>query len=529
MNRTSAITLVERKAWGGSSWDYKDYARTFNDARPYDFGVMTARLFSADPRTEIINKKFTYLTLAQGNFYKIPGGTSDYQWSLTASAHVEAYSTEALTAANAQNGKNGQTFKIALDKDWFHEPVLLKTESADMPLLRIIGQPKPRGANSYEYTVKIQDGNPAAYIPSSLLAPGKRFMDASTSVSDEMNTKFGGDQYSEMFKLQSHTGQYARKLEVSDKAIRAEIAHRKNGTAISDEKMAREIGEKGLGVGYTFTENMFNPKLNQVVKAGYFISMAETKLLNRIEMDRELMMEFGRVENTRDVDSEAQIKVAPGWRQLVQDGHYMQHNGTLTLNDIYEFLYSVFLTKNNFADRLIRISSGEAGLQLLNKLIAEQAKTFLTLDTMFIEKTQSEFHTNALAFGAQFTKWRAANGVIVELVYDPIKDNRIVFPQLAPGTSFTSESFTFDIYDFGKTDQKATGAERAENICMVMQDGVESYWRKIGVVDPDQGVVSDGSKIYSNDKGYGVYREMSGSLGIWDVTRIGRINFSTAY
>lgn len=205
----------------------------------------------------------------------------------------------------------------------------------------------------------------------------------------------------------------------------------------------------------------------------------------------------------------------------------MQHNGSLTLSDIFQYLMTIFLGRSNFNDRYIRIATGEAGSVLFDTLVKAQASSILTLDTMFINKEQSVYNTNSLAWGAQFTKWRAPNGVVVELIYDPIKDNKQLFPELAPGTSsYTLESFAMDIFDFGMTDQKASGASRDENITMVMQDGVESYFTISNVYDFETGAEKSGGQVYNFNKDASIYREMSGSLCAWDVSRLGRIEYT---
>lgn len=117
-------------------------------------------------------------------------------------------------------------------------------------------------------------------------------------------------------------------------------------------------------------------------------------------------------------------------------------------------------------------------------------------------------------------------GYIVEFAYDPIKDDRKLFPEKAPGTNRTLESYAMDIFDFGATDQKAFDASRPENMTMVMQDGVEGYWTVCNVYDFEKGVKTDGSNAFSNNKMCGIYRETSGSLGIWDTTRIGRMEYA---
>jgi hypothetical protein len=176
------------------------------------------------------------------------------------------------------------------------------------------------------------------------------------------------------------------------------------------------------------------------------------------------------------------------------------------------------------------LASGEAGVEFLSRLIAQEASQFQYIDTLFTQKRSDPqgYHSNELEYGAQFTKIKMTNGVIVEIVYDPIKDDRKLFPELAPGTNRTIESYAMDIFDFGVTEQKASDAGREENITMVMQDGVESYFTVSNVYDFETGAIKDGGNAYANNKEAGIYREMSGSLCTWDVSRVGRIEFVPA-
>jgi hypothetical protein len=125
----------------------------------------------------------------------------------------------------------------------------------------------------------------------------------------------------------------------------------------------------------------------------------------------------------------------------------------------------------------------------------------------------------------QFTKVRFPNGYVVEFVHDPIKDDRKIFPELAPGTNRTTESFCMDIFDFGTTDQKPSNASRDENISMAIQDGVESFYSVSNVYDFSTGAIKDGSNAYSNNKELGLYCEKSGGLAVFDVSRTGRMEY----
>jgi len=525
MERRTALVTHERQAWGGSYFDSFTHANMFRRYGPYNFGVKTSQLFSSKIGSHLINKKFTYMTIAKGNVFVLPGGTDDYSWYLMADADVDFRITELLVASDAQAGKGGLPFRIALDRPWLHEPAIIKSENANLPLLRILGQPIQRSVNSWEYEVELQTGDLNSWIPVDYLQPGRKFIRASSLVADELNTKYAPDQYGEMFKLQSWVGNVANKVEMSDKFIRTEIACRTEGkslpSGITDDTM--------IGSGYVYYQkfNMTNSGVTEKVEKGVFITKAEARLLERTEMDREMNMEFGQLQKTVDRDTGRPIKQAPGWRQLVRDGHYKEHNGSLTLSEIYEYLMQIFITRKSFTDRHIVIASGEAGIEFLSRLIATEASQFQYIDTLFTQKRTDPqgYHDNELEYGAQFTKIKMMNGVIVEIVYDPIKDDRKLFPELAPGTNRTLESFAMDIFDFGVTEQKAQGA-REENITMIMQDGVESFYMVSNIYDPYTGAIKDGSNAYGHNKEVGFYREMSGSLGCWDVSRIGRLEFN---
>lgn len=534
MERKTALQTVERHAWGGSHFDFLTHASMFRTYKPYNFGVKAAQQFSSQLGSHLINKKFTYYTVAKGNTYLLPPGVDDYEWQLVADADVDFRATELLVSESSFPGKGKLSFRFALDRGWAHEPVLLKTESDRLPLIRIIGHPVQRSVNSWEYEGELQTSDMNAYIPVDYLRPGRRFIDASTSVADELNQKFGGNQYGEMFKLQSWTGNFARKAEFTDKFIRAEIRARKEGRRMPKGE-GYSIGGKtyydgAVGLGYVYQQkfNLTNSGKAEKYEAGVFISKIEARLEERLMRDREMNFEFGHLEKGIDPDTKRTRKVAPGWRQLVRDGHFKQHNGTLTLTELYEYIAEIFLTRRDHSDRRIILASGEGGVEFLHRLIAQEASQFQYIDTLFTQKRSDPqgYHTNELEYGAQFTKIKLPMGYILEIAYDPIKDDRKLFPEKAPGTNRTVESFAYDIFDFGATDQKAFDSSSPENITCVMQDGVEGYWSVSNVYDFETGVEKTGANVYSNNKEAGIYRETSGGLCIWDITRVGRIEYA---
>jgi hypothetical protein len=511
--------------------DSVSHASMFRSYAPHQFGVKTSQAFSASLKSDLINKKFTYLTIASNNYHLLDPGKDDYEWSVVGDAKVDFVITELLVSASSQPGKGLQSFKIAIDKPWLHEPDVILSEDPNAPALRIIGHPEQLSDNSWAYEVELQSGDPNDWIPIDLISPDQRFTKISTAVSDELNQKYGTDQYGQMITLRSWTGQFANKLEVTDKFLRMEYGAMKKGQQLRGQgyKFDGQSYSDAIGSGYIYQASLKDTSKNEVIEKGVFITKAEARLLERTEMDREMMMEFGRLQKTEDRDTSRPIKIAPGWRQIARDGHFWQHNGSMTLSDLSEYLTTIFFRRRNFSDRKIYIYTGEGGIEFLSRLIAEEAASFRYPDANNFVRPNSEpqgYHSNELEFGAQFTRIKFYNGVDVCIAYDPIKDDDTLFKTLAPGTTRPLESYAMDIFDLGYTDYKAQGA-RDENITMVMQEGVEEYYNVSGVYDIRTGKATmDGSAVPTNSKEAGIYRTIAGSLCVWDTSRVGRIEYN---
>ena len=532
--RKSAFEFTRRETLGGSFQDSFSHAQMFKKYGPHNFGVRGAQLFSSKPGSHLLNKKFLYMTKGNNNVHTLRPGVDDYKWALISETETSFTITDVLVPLDSKPGRGGMSFMIGLDTPNVHEPTVLKTESADAPMLKIIGHGKRVSDNNYHYVVELQDGDSNSWVDIKYIMPGRKVIDATTQVATELNTKYSAPIFNQMFELSSVTGAFARKVEVTDKFIRLEMGCRDGGSSAGmsySDGSSNHNGE-ALGVGYMYYSELKNlgnkGKGGQSTKvmAGTYITKMEGILEERIHRDLEFSMEWGRLQFSQDQDSGRPIKTPPGWRQLVKDGNFYSHNGSLTLSDLSEYLMSVFITRRDFSDRLIILSTGEAGVDFFHRLIAKEASQFqyVTVDDKFIRNVDSRFHQNALEYGSQFTSIRLTNGLVIQVQHDPIKDDRNLFPEMAPGVDRTLESYAYDIFDFGATDQKAAAAGNA-NITCVQEGGVESYYTVSNIYDPVTGAITDGSNAYSNNKKMGMYREMSGGLCVWDTERIGRVEF----
>lgn len=523
LRRRSALEKVARKDWGGSYLDSFTHAELFRSYGPTYFGMIDAQLFSSEIDGNIINKPWVWLTMAQGNVMSTEPGHTDYSWRLKEDVIADARIVRVDANLPTYPGKGNLEFRIYLDRGWFHPPVLLKTDSHDSPLLRIVSHPVQVSATEWEYTVKLQDGDPTSWIDPSYLAVGRRIIDGGTSTSDELNIEYGPDYFANIFELQSQIGYVGRKVEVTDKFIRLEMAGKQKGMrySISGNGGSFEDGQ-AIGVGYIYQPGLKDKTASKEVRQGSYVTMAEARLAERINEDKNFMMEFGRTEVTFDPQTGRPIKVAPGWRQIRKDGHYYPHNGSLTLYDIYERLQGIFSTRYGVGEPVVVLRSGKGGLELFSRMVNTEAglNPFVLLDSFFIQRTSSEITPNAIKYGAQFTEVLMPNGVTIKVMYDPTKDNPRYYPEKVPGTNYSYESYTFDVMDLGATDAAPANARTKSNIAMVYEEAYEEYFMVSNVYDIYSGAKKSGENVAMLDKQAGIYRGSSCALAVWDTSRI---------
>jgi hypothetical protein len=526
--RTALIRTHERRDWGGTYADSSTWASMFRNLQPYDFGVMGAQTFASELGSYIVNKPLLWMTQAQGNVCELPGGQSDYRWQLLTDTHTRAVITKVDPNLGTQPGKMGQPFNIYLDRNWYGEPVVLKTESINMPMLKIIGFPVQESDNSWRYTVVVQDGDPASYVDPDVLQIGKTVVDATTQVSDELNMKYGGIEFGSMYDLQGHIGSVARKIEVTDKFIRLEIEAAKRGQKPNASYTFNgSVQSSAISSGYIVVKKGTDGKLppkSDIVKAGGFITVAEAMLEERIAMDKEFQMVFGRTQVSADTDTGRVLKSSAGWLQMAKDGNYREHNGNITLGEFTDFLDAKFFNTVDFKDRAIEIHTGSEGMKFASRLIAAEAgfSPFVFDSNYFIEKVPSQVTDKALRWGAQFTELRSYNGIILRFVYDPTKDNPYFYPELHPETGKPVESGSFDIFDLGETSAAPQMARTKSNVCMIWEPAQEEYFMVSNIYNLYNGSVKDGSNVYHLNKEAGIYRASTVGFQVWDVSRSAR-------
>lgn len=529
-NRKTALSRVSaRQNWGGTSADSRTFSHMFRNSDTHHFGMVGVNAFTQVVNGKI-NKPMMYMTMGSGNYMELPGGVSRYAWNLGEGGIPRATITAVDTTVNGtQPGKSGAKIRFALDRPYYHAPALLKTESRDAPMIRLSGYPESESENVHWYEGTLQTSDPMAFIQPEYLQANKTMCDASTSVADEENNIYAGIEFGSDTELSSQIGYFARKFEMTDKAIRLEIENRKSGKPSGQRfNVFGKSTDTAVSTGYVI-RNMKNGEMEKV-EQGYFVTTVEAMLEERLLMDKEMNAVFGKLETRIDENTGREITVGAGWLEMAREGNYMEYSSDeLTLDDFIVGLDNIAYYNLDTDERIFVMKTGEVGLAYFSKLVEREvgASSLVFADSHFLSKADHNGFKNELSYGSQFTEWRGYNGARYIVMHDPSKDNVAYYPDIDPDTGRPYESASFDIFDLGDTEAAPNSTiynlGSKSNCCYIYEPAYELYHTTGGSYNFDTGAYNDGSQRPSNSKLCSIYRESSGTFEIWDISRTKRI------
>lgn len=521
--RTTAVQTFSRDAshFGGTNWDAPLWASMFNKSEPQHLGVFLGNTFASSTLDgDMVNNKWLWLTAAQGRIYNLEPGKYEYSWNNVARVDPFATITRCDYNPGEEVGISNSTFYLYCDKPWFVPPVLLKLESNTAPRVRILDVGVPISDYEWRYTCKLQTGLPSDFIYGSLLSEGMKVRDGGTSVSVSGNYDYAGDYYGGGSECKSHITYFARKAEFDDHFLRLEVAGKGGGSFRLGNQVFNENSISTLH--HVYQRDLKDKTKANIIKPGTMVTNIEARLEQMISRDKELSMEWGRTEMVRHPKTGKLIPVAAGWNQIREEGNYFTHNGTLSIYDLQDLLYSVVGHRAPMGTNAPKyvLSTGRLGIQYFHQMVnaANAANPFTLVDSFFVSGVSSGIHGNSLALGAQFVEYRGLNGATITVMEDPNADNPEMYPELIPGTMYTKRSFSYELISLSETASAPNGMSINSNVAMVWEPAYSEYFTKSNVYDFSTGLpIKNGGNAHVLDKEVGVYRACSAALAVFDV------------
>jgi len=480
----SSLIIKQYEGFGGNFLDSDYLAAAYESGKPHILEGALMKIYSSQSRFFNIKPFMNMTSNKSGGPVEIP--TEMFQWTLQGAEYKAARVVENVDSANTTPGLNNGTFRVKLDLDYFHYPDVLFSEDNDLPL-QIVEAPIPDGTGTI-YTLRIQTDNPAVYLDPKNLYQGREFCKVWTSTPSEYNQWYGTQQVPNIFKLESQLGFFAQSITVTDKAYR---------------------DQGRLGVEFLYTD--YNGTTSKVNK---FLAMYEAKMLDELYRSMEVQLVYGKKSTTAGPGGYWQ-KTGPGIREQLKDSWVQYYGGALSVTLLQDYLMSVFFGREAEANRSVTAMTGTMGSILFHNALAAVANGFLTVDSHYIRSVPSPIETPYLAYGAQFTRYTGPQGIVVDLVLNPMYDDimycRRFHPQY-PDMPIDSARMTF--LDFGS-------AEGKNNISMLkVKDSFLYGWTE-GTMSP-MGPITNG-RFGSLKNGYDVACQGSAGAVIRDVTRCGEL------
>jgi len=513
----------KRSSWGGSWADSAAYSSLFQeDAPTTDLGVIDIEVFATKGLSDIVNKPMTYMAKNQMIPLR-PGSGGKVTWKLATDGVSNATIVDVDPNLTATPGKAGSKFRICIDRGYYHEPAVLKTESREAPMLVIEGYPEEEAPNKFWYTVSLQSSDPNAFIDPKYLQPGRLIRDASSMVPDEMNTKGAGIEFGTTSQLGSQITYAARKVSVSDKTIRREIGAARKGQS-PNVVYETPFGQVRNGVSQVVAVGKKKKDGTIDVSQGKLMSFLEYAVRDRLMLDIEMNFKFGHVYQGADPDTGYIKQSGAGWFQIARESNYYEHNGyDLTLDDFVSRLEALRFNVVDPKNDVVEIHTGRVGMRMISKLIEQELNglNFVIDSSYFIDKVESNATTFGLAFGSQFVELRTF-GQRLRFVWDPSKDDTELFPELDEEGK-PLESSSFDIFNLSAPKASVDSDVARSNVAYAYEPEAETWVTESNVYDFTTGAIKNGGKVSSLSKEATIFMEKNGGLLIFDASQCMRI------
>lgn len=481
----SSFIIKHYDGFGGKFVDSDYLGAAYESGKPHIFEGTLMKIYSSRSRF-FTGKPLIGMTGGKGM-----AGTKEiedeiYRWRLQGAEEKSAISLENLEASNTTPGLNGTTFRIKLDLDYFSYPDVLFGEDNEYPL-QVVEGPIADGTG-FIYVVRIQTDNPNVFLPNTYMDAGREFSKVWTSIPSEYNQWFGGQQYPNSFMLENQVGFFGQSLSLTDKLLRQ---------------------QGRLGVEFMYTDYSGSSK-----KVTSFMPMAEAKMWDEFYRSMEVQLVYGKRSTTPGKDK-YWVKTGPGMREQLKDSWIQNYNGALSVNLLQDYLMSIFYAREDEQNRKVVAMTGTLGSILFHNALVAVSNGFLTVDTHYIDKMSSPVETPHLAYGAQFTRYRGAEGVCVDLIKNPLYDSTVYSKRFHPQyPDMTVDSARMTFLDLGTS-------EGENNMTMLKVKDTFSYGYTVGTVGPNGPI--KGGQVGALKAGYDVYCQGSAGLWIKDVTRCGEL------
>jgi hypothetical protein len=381
-------------------------------AKPHVFESRMTQLFSAsrysdNPLTFMLSGK-SEKTITQ----------SAWEWEMRGATTRPLVIVEnVLPAANVTPGRFREAFTMKLDEDWYLPGDIINPGSSNKKWSVRIQSQGFRQGNGVIYEVRGMWDDPQQSLPMKYLERGQQWAKLFA-------------QYEEAAE-QSGSTQYSLPIAMQNRMSRFRKTYRVTGDAANEVLAVKIPDSKGVyhDSWIKYAEVEYWEQWYREIERGYWYSRSTNSVIGAT----------GRP-----------IYTGPGIQEQMEDSQ-QQFYSVLTARFIEEYLMDIFYSRvKPGSGRKIAAFTGEYGMIQFHRAIMEwQAKKgfIQVVDQVMIQKVSSNYTDAGLQAGFQYVKYRMANGAELELIHNPLYDDREINFEIDTVTGFPMESQRFTFLD----------------------------------------------------------------------------------
>jgi len=404
----------------------------------------------------------------------------DFTWMLQGTGDKNI-PIQGFSASNAAKpGINFSEFTVTFSERMFFATEVIVGEKNEKYSLRIVDEPVLNG-NYWDYTVVLMTSDPQAFMPPAELAVGKRFSKDWAISEQTLSVRGGGVNYTSPFTMRNQFS-FLR------------IQDTRPGNMIS-----RPIGHTILG--------------EDGKKYDVWMQYADFQLERQFRKMKNRLLMYGTSNRTaqgnymQKCDSGYEIKQGAGIRQQMEASNSAFYN-EFDIKWLTQLLLDLSVGKLSEGERKFVLRTGEWGMYQFHLALEDFASLYTPL---FDQNRVFKGKGNAMGFRGQFLEYMGPNGIVVQLMHDPMKDdperNKIKHPN-----GGLAESYRYDILDMGMVD----GEPNIQKVEIKGQGDIVGY--EAGLRNPFTPDLAN--NIMSNPvDGYTVHRACYAGVMVKDPTR----------
>lgn len=431
------------------------------------------------------NPLYSMLAGKKGSDVEI--GTTEWEWELKGANTRPLVVVENVEpATNTSPGKYRRTFRIKLDEDWYLPGDVIHPGTSNKKYqCRIMDEVQKHG-DGFVYTVRLMTEDPNLSMPVQYLKPGQQWGKLYSQY-EEAAEQSGSTQFSMPIALRNKMSKARKQYKITDYASTEVLA-----VAIPDSK------------------GKYHNSWMRYADVEYWMQWYR-------ELER--MSWYSRSTDTVIGGNGRPVRSGPGIQEQLEDSHIHRYTH-LTAKLIEEYLMDIFYSRvKPGKGRQIKGFTGEYGMLIFHRAIQDWVNKngFVKNVEVYSNKVKSDLHTNAQEAGFQYVKYNMANGSSLELIHNPLYDDREINFEIDPVTGFPVESQRITFLDF-------SGDAGKSNVKLMKKKDGFAFGYVEGLYGPYG--PSKGGKMAHSGSYYEMHVEKSCGVHIHDITKCGELILS---